>query len=264
MARKSATTAAAVPDTAEDATRARSAVRFPYYSLAQSIELARVINDRGGGQCSLDQLAGYLNQQKSGAFLSKLAAARLFGLVTNASDGFVRLTERARTILAPSYAVDADRARVEAFDGVPLFADVLRHFGSAQLPPQVGLDNTLEHQFHIAKGHAIAIARRTLLDSADEAGFFKARGGQRTHLVRPTFTDAGTPLVLAAGNGAGSPAKPDGGGRAELQTGLPKAIAGALAALPEPGSDVSQGEIEDLVTMFRIAVKRSYKLKDTD
>jgi hypothetical protein len=251
----------------EDTRRAKSGVRFPYYSLAQSIEVARLVHERGGGRCSLDQLAAYLNQSaKSGAFLSKIAAARMFGLITNATDGYVRITERAQHIIAPTYpGRDDRRARVEAFEGVPLFADMLRHFGSGQLPPQAGMDNALEHEFHIAKS-AVSDARRAFSESADQAGFFEARGA-RTHLVRPTLDPAPPPPHNdgdgASGGGGGSGSGgglPTGGLRGhELPQSLPRAIAGMLASLPDQDAAITDEEIEDLVTMFKIAVKRSYK-----
>ena len=268
-----ATATAPAAERAEAGGRARSTLRFPYYSLNQALEMATAIRNRGGGACSLDQLAAYLGQSpKSGAFMMKLAAARMFGLITNVEGGVVRATERGMNILAPTYpGRDDRRARLEAFDSIPLFAAMLRHLGNADLPPTVGIDNALRNQFHVPDS-AVSEARRTFMESADQAGFFEATGG-RTRLVRPTVDGATPPPPPPPGGGGGGGGgggasggfeRHDGGGRVgmEMPSGLPRAVAGMLAALPPPDETMTDEEIEELVAMFKIALRRAYKKKE--
>ena len=274
------TTTAPVAQKAEAGGRARSTLRFPYYSLNQALEMAAAIRNRGGGACSLDQLAAYLSQSpKSGAFMMKLAAARMFGLITNVEDGVVRVTGLGMNILAPTYpGRDDRRARLEAFDNIPLFEAMLRHLDNADLPPTVGIDNALRNQFHVPAS-AVPEARRTFMDSADQAGFFEATGG-RTRLVRPTVDGGAPPLPPAPGGSGGGGGSgrdgsagggggtPDGGGARrddgliKIAQGIPRSVAGMLASLPPENETLTEEDIEELVTMFKIALKRAYKKRE--
>src|SRR5258706_2160996 len=160
----------------DDSTEDRG-LRFPFYDLDASIEVARAVHERGGGSGSLDQLAAWLNHKgKSGSFLTKIASARAFGLITNTINGVVRTTDRAMQIIAPTYpGVDDRRARDEAFQAVPLFAAVFKMYNGKPLPPPDGLENGLKRQFGLNEQAAI-FARRSLLASAKQAGYFDARG----------------------------------------------------------------------------------------
>src|SRR5258708_12913950 len=57
--------------------RSPAAVRYPNYGLADSVLVARVIHEQGGGVASRDRLAAFLSYStpNSGAFLTRLASA---------------------------------------------------------------------------------------------------------------------------------------------------------------------------------------------
>src|SRR5690349_21661920 len=88
------------PDPKAGKPKARSTVEFPYYDLDASVEVARTIHEKAGGICERAALAGYLNysSQTNGSFLTRVAAARLFGFIEPAEAGALRITDRGRAI----------------------------------------------------------------------------------------------------------------------------------------------------------------------
>lgn len=235
--------------------------RFPYFDLDASIEVARAIHNKGGGSASLDQLAAYLNHKgKSGTFLTKLASARTFGLIGNTVSGVVRATDRGRAIIAPTYpGVDDRRARVDAFLAVPLFGALYKAFKDRQLPPQEGLENALEQEFAVPK-QSVKFARRSLISSARQAGFFEARSGQPTHLIKPNF-GSGTPEGRAVGTPereADQPPPPP----ERPSPGPHRAVRGAVDMLPDAGTTLTSDQVKGLVEAYRTALTIAYAVKD--
>src|SRR4051812_42433301 len=82
--------------------RSVSGTSYPYFDLDSAIEVADVVQNQGGGICSPDLLAARLDYAsvRSGTYLTRVSAARQFGLITSSGGNFA-VTERARTILAP-------------------------------------------------------------------------------------------------------------------------------------------------------------------
>src|SRR5438046_495877 len=85
----------------EKKARTVSDIGYPYWDHDSSIKVADVIQNQAGGSCAADFLASKLEYSsvKSGTFLTRLAAARMFGYVTTAQGKFI-VTERARMILS--------------------------------------------------------------------------------------------------------------------------------------------------------------------
>lgn len=102
---------------------ARSRYRSVRYDLAAAIEVARLA-DSAGGSIGPDILAPALGYRgtNSGAYLSRVASARLFGLVEGRGSR-LQVTGRGHLILAGD-GREASRARRDAFLAVPLFAAV--------------------------------------------------------------------------------------------------------------------------------------------
>jgi hypothetical protein len=171
---------------------ARSRYRSVTYHLTASIELARAVAlaDPDGGQTDMATVAATLSYSgtRNGAFLTRLANARLFGLVAGRS-GQVILRDRGRRCLSADPAV-ARPARVEAFLGVLLFRDVAEHFADVVLPDLVDLAGVLERQFGESPTRAMVTAR-AFTDSARQAGLLASGGVIRTQFTRaiPDFTD---------------------------------------------------------------------------
>lgn len=103
---------------------ARSRFRSVTYDLESCVALARAVADRGGG-VDAGELAvalGY-SGERNGAFLTRLANTRLFGLVAGRS-GRVVLTERGAAAASGS-PEERGLARRDAVRSVPLFAALL-------------------------------------------------------------------------------------------------------------------------------------------
>src|SRR3954451_16445799 len=95
---------------AENGSRVRSKIAFPYTPVADAEQVAQALHRRGG-TASLDELAAELNQViTSGAFRTKVATARTFG-VTSVRRGQAMLTPLGRRLVDPK---DAAQARAEA------------------------------------------------------------------------------------------------------------------------------------------------------
>ena len=233
-----------------------SAFRFPYYTLADSVATAKAIHERGGGVATRDQLAAFLgySSTNNGAYLNRVAAAKLFGLIISEGSQF-RLTPRATAILMPAYPEDAQRALSEAFLSVPLFKAVYEECKGQQLPPEFGLKNLLRNKFSVGPS-VLDTAFRTLMASAEDAGFFATRGS-RTHLIMPAVAPV-APTQDRSTEGAGDSTEADvrgrGGGnnfvpppqsREELQNSY---VATLIELLREKGK---QGEV-DAELMARI------------
>jgi hypothetical protein len=146
---------------------ARSRFRSVSYDLDASVVVARIVADAGGSLTSdvLAESLGY-SGTNNGAFLTRLANARLFGLVTGRT-GSVSLSERGRAILVGGEP--GAKARVDAFREVPLFRAVLDSRQGGALPGLSDLSEILENEFGETSSKAATVAAK-LIDSAGQAG----------------------------------------------------------------------------------------------
>jgi hypothetical protein len=159
------------------------------YHLEASVNLARMV-EQAGGHTDMEALASVLSYSgvRNGAFLTRLANARLFGLVAGRS-GQVTLLDRGRRCLSPDPA-EARGARVEAFLAVPLFRHVLERLSAEVVPPPEALAGLLEREFGEAPARALSTAK-ALIDSAGQAGLIADGRVTIPGLNRPdaNFTD---------------------------------------------------------------------------
>lgn len=225
--------------------RAKSAIGYPYFDLESSIAVAKVIRERGGMSCEADQLAHWLDYKstRSGTYLTRVAAAKQFGLISGNSDRF-SVTDRALAIIAPVMPSDAARAKSDAFLAVGLFARVFNDFRGKMLPPAVGIANLFQNTYGIVPDR-VPQAVRVFLSSAQQADYL-AGSGDTQRLVPPATAataaqpdekpDASAPESLSTTTPA--PEKPKGGssGGGDGPTGIHTAIIGLLRDLPPPGT----------------------------
>ena len=250
---------------------AKSPVAFPYFNLASSIEAARAIHERAGGRCDRATLAAYLDYKSkaNGSFVARVTAAKMFGLVDQEGSQ-LRVTPRARAIIAPVTPAQAQGAKVDAFLDVELFRRVYDELGGSAMPEEAGLRNLIETQYGVTKAR-VAPTVRILKESAEEAGVFKAAGP--TRMIRPPMGAAppasapstGAPPAdtqrddppLRHGNGGGRGGS--GGGNGD---GIHPAFSGLLGSLPEPGSPLSAKRRKALTDAFANIVDVVYPEDD--
>ena len=244
-----------------------SKTRFPYYSLEESEKVPRLLHDRAGGACELSQLAGLLGAtEKSGAFLSRIGAARMFGLVDKSDDGRYRVTKRGMAIVAPVNSQQQRQARVDAFFAVELFEKVYHQFKGSRLPEKAGLQNLAKHDYGIVEKR-VATAVRVLLASADHAGFFAAGGRER--LVTPVALNEEVQDGSAEADGDDRESRENGangdGANGGIDT-LPidPAILGLLRRLPPVGTPLAADDHKKLFAAFRSVVVFLYPVADDD
>jgi hypothetical protein len=239
----------------------KSGTQYPWFDLNDSIEVAKAAHDKGGGTCGRDLIAVALKYgtSKSGGFLARIYAAKQFGLIDLNRD-VVSVTDRATRILHPVMPEDAHTAMVEAFLAIPLFQKIFEKFKGGPLPPEVGLQNLLKTEYKIVADR-VKPALRVLLDSAEQAGFFKA-SGDRTRMIAPTgvvhqSTSAKLQAPPAKMDGEAQ-AKPPAGGGGDGHTGVHPALIAMLRELPRPGTEWVPAKKDRFMTAFRSIVDVIY------
>jgi hypothetical protein len=250
----------AVPDSVPDpklgTQRRISAFSSPYFNLADSIEVAEVMHHRAGGECDRAQLSGLLDYKgvKNGAFLSRVSAAKTFGLVEQENDR-LRITDRARAIISPVTDAEATRAKVDAFLSVELFKRLYEEFREGTLPSDVGLRNLLETKYQVLKDRA-GPAVKVMKESAAEAGFFNVSSDR---MVKPILPSRGaappTPKHEEPRQNTELPKFRGGGnGGGHEPPAIHPAILGLLEELPPAGTPMSQRKRDALIGAFTATV----------
>jgi len=170
--------------------RAAGENRYPNYDLNACIALAKKVKDEGYNDCTPEQLGALLGYRNTngGGFATRVANARMFGLVETIQ-GRYRITSRAETILYPTKESERQQAMVDAFFSVPMYKRVYEMHKGQRLPESpLGMQNLLHRVFQIPVGDRVVQAVRVMMDSADQAGFFRGTQGKRTSLVLPIIT----------------------------------------------------------------------------
>jgi hypothetical protein len=228
----------------------------PYFDLDFSLKVAEIIYNKGGGACTGDQLAAWLEYAsvRSGTYLTRVSAAnKHFGLIEQNGDTF-SVTERAKKILAPVMPEDAVNAKVEAFMAVPLFVKVYEQFRGSQIPPEVGLKNLFQSTYKLLPDRALA-AVRIFLNSAEQAGLLTA---DRTRLIKPAVSAAAKPPQAEKDEPAAAEKPKVGGSGGDGPRGIHEAISGLLRYLPPPGTPWSAQKKEAFMKAFTAAIDLIY------
>lgn len=161
------------------ARRVASAIQFPYSDMTDAINVAEGLLKGGGTALTRDQLAAAMDlSPRGGGFATKIATAKIFGVIDTAS-GKYELTDIGFEI------VDASRqaeAKIKAFLNVPLYKRIYDEFRGKLLPPRPhGLERAIIN-FGVTEKNARA-ARQAFERSARIAGFYPS--GNEDRLVIP-------------------------------------------------------------------------------
>jgi hypothetical protein len=194
-----------MPDEKPSPTRHRRerSARYPGASLAEAIELCRLIETRGVDGLGAAEVAAALGFKnvKTNTFSARLSAARQFGLIGRDGAGS-GLTPLARAILHPVDPAELPRLYRRALLESPLYADLAAKLAGKVAPDGSILANHLYHNYQITAA-AKQAAAEAFLESARFAGVLDADG-----LIRPD----GPPTAPepAADKQSGSPTPPRG------------------------------------------------------
>ena len=153
-------------------TRQRSVYLFPAYGFTTALDIARRVEESGGGSLTEETLAINLGlSAKSSGFRLKSLAARQFHLISKQGDTLFT-TPVSKAIFKPTSGDDAQRGFREAFLSIPLFQAVAERYRGQRLPDSQTLRNVLEREFYVEHTR-VQQAERMLLDSARDAHLLK-------------------------------------------------------------------------------------------
>lgn len=156
-------------------TRRRSVYLFPAYGFSMALDIARQVEESGGGTLTEETLAVNLGLSKnSSGFRLKCLAARQFNLL-NKQGATVSTTSIAKAILKPTSNEDALRGYRQSFLSIPLFLAVAERYRGQRLPDSQTLRNVLEREFMV-EHKRVQQAERLFLDSARDTYLLKHRG----------------------------------------------------------------------------------------
>ncbi|EIM01466.1 hypothetical protein LRK24_07975 [Rhodanobacter denitrificans] len=243
--------------------RSRSGTSSPYFDLDTSIKVAETIHSMGGGSCSSDQLAHWLNYKttRSGTYLTRIAAARQFGLIESSGDRH-SVTDRGMRIVAPVMDTDVTQAKIDAFMDVELFSKVFQRFRGSTLPTDGGLKNLFASPDYAILPDRIDAAIRVLTNSAEQAGFLVTNGDQR-RLIMPSVVGA-TTKAQSSDEEKTTPTtpaeKPKGSSHPTIEhtSGVHSAIVGLLRELPPPGTPWPSAKKQRFLTAFQSTIDFIY------
>lgn len=155
--------------------------------LKEAIDLITTIYERGGGSMTQDDIAALMRlSPKSSGFRLKLAAMRNFDLIQ--TDGYsIRLTERARGIIAPTSSQEQHATIYETFNLIPVFSYLYNKYCGGYLPESTFLSNTIEKELSIASEHKEKWVR-LFTESGRAAGLLREDGGKMRVLRSPSPT----------------------------------------------------------------------------
>ena len=152
--------------------RQRSAFLFPAYGFNTALDIARRVEESGGGSLSEETLAINLGlSAKSSGFRLKSLAARQFRLIGKQGE-ILATTPVSKAIFKPTSNEDAQRGFREAFMAIPLFKAVSERYRGQRLPDSRTLRNVLEREFQVEHSR-VQQAERLLLDSARDTHLLK-------------------------------------------------------------------------------------------
>ena len=213
-------------------TRQRSVYLFPAYGFTTALDIARMVEESGGGSLTEETLAVNLGlSAKSSGFRLKSLAARQFQLLGKQGDTLIT-TPIAKAIFKPTSSEDAQRGYREAFLSIPLFQAVAERYRGQRLPDSHTFRNVLEREFYVEHAR-VQQAERMLLDSARDVHLLK-------HTSDGTYLDA-------IEDGTGATGEPSG-----IATGALDPISARDSASHLPASPTSSPVIPANVLTFTI------------
>ena len=255
--------------------RPTSGTKFPYYDLENAVSVAKALYEQAGGQCDQVQLAALLGNKgvRSGAFLSRVGAAKMFGVIEQTHNREFRVSARGQAIVAPVTETSATQAKMEAFFAVELFKGVFDRFHGVTLPQEAGLRNLFETSYGVVSSRVIPTVK-IMLDSAEQAALFNA-SGDRTRMVRPLGGSTATVQPKSPGSqkhAVDSPASIErhGGGRGSGDgngsgdQSIDPMILAFVRKLPPAGSTLNSKATKALVDAFTATVMFIYAHEDMD
>ncbi len=154
-------------ETTPNRTRRERSTRYPGVPLSDCVELCKFIESKGLDGLTAPDIASALGYKniKTNTFSARLSAARQFGLLALANEGY-SLTALSKAILHPVDLADLPRLYRQALVEPPIYAEMIERLADKRVPDVAILGNVFYHNHQI-----IASAK----ESAAEAFLASAR-----------------------------------------------------------------------------------------
>lgn len=235
--------------------RPQGAARFPVYDLGDSIEVVRRLHHELGGSATSPELAARLGYSgvQNGAFINRLASARMFGLLDGTADRLT-LSQRAQAILMPEDEAMEAAALADAFEAVPVFKAFYDAYDGRALPAHGGRLNALQTRFEVPADRVANVLSR-LERSAERAGYFRVASDR---MIRPR--GSGRRVTEAQGEASEVSAPPSRAAVAGKRGAEHLLMQGALAELPLPSEGWNAEGLEQWMELVEAAARMIYKL----
>lgn len=148
--------------------RQEPAYPFPAYGFSIALDIARRVEENGGGNLTEETLAVSLGLAKNrSAFRLRRLAAQRFNLI-NKRNAILTTTDIAKSILKPTRSEDVVYGYQQSFLSIPLFRAVAERYKGQRLPDSQTLRIVLEREFQV-EPKRVREAEKVLLESADDA-----------------------------------------------------------------------------------------------
>lgn len=124
---------------------------YPRRTLEDALRVPTAIREyNNGNPWPPSEVSKALDMGKGSNFFYLTQASRDFGLTEGTrSAALISLTELGRRAVFPRSAEEAQAAKLEAFESVELFRNVVDHYGGSNLPGDEFVRNTLQTQFRL-------------------------------------------------------------------------------------------------------------------
>jgi hypothetical protein len=240
----------------------------PYVNLGEALSIVRSIYEQGGGQASYDVMSRITgNSSSSSSFLKKLAALKMYGLVTE-SNKIVFLTEQGTAIAAPTSEGTEAQARKAAFVNVDVFNKIYERHRGKLLPVDEFLKNIIEQDALIPRELSSSWAV-SFKESARAAGLLFDRTDGKTQVLDSPLTpsvmqerpqESDQPIQSAPKTKSSEPTIQSGNGASPVPglivTSNALAASGNITRLK-----LDDGRVAEFNVPFGITVKDAKRLK---
>ena len=239
--------------TPEPRKRERSA-RYPGVPLADSVELARFVDDRGLDGLPADEIAVALGYKsaKTNTVSARLSAARQFGLMTIDGEGYA-LTPLARSILHPTDPAELPRLHRQALLEPPLYAELSQRLADKRVPDASILANILYHHHSIIAA-AKQQAAESFLESARTAGALGDDGIFRPHAAAEVSPKSAAVEVPRSAVAERAPTPRSTAGEVKLDLRLWGADRGKVVRLRAPES-MSAASLDRFLEALKLLIR---------
>lgn len=169
--------------------RFRRGTSPPYLYLQGALVIVRLIYEQGGGQASYDVLSRITgNSVSSSSFLKKLAALKMYGLVTE-SNKTILLTEQGIAIAAPTSEQSEGQAKKAAFTSIDVFSKIYERHKGKLLPVDEFLKNIIEQDALIPRELSSSWVA-AFKESARAAGLLFDRADGKTQVLESPIIES--------------------------------------------------------------------------